>query len=212
MRPGAVEDPGNVKWVLNDQSVDQGFLVTAAVTQQGDKLQVTLTNANWYLRWIGVWLQFLDAGGTPIAVADLPKDTIPGSDSKSNLKDTFFGTMVPPEFTILAIPVDAGYATVTFNMPPAARKVRILGSGLGTGSVDYPDTVVLGSVMTIMFNYGVTTIFLAAGADARRRRRRFKRPLSFRSPVCGRRRWPRSWPPRSKARDCPIPQRGRAWA
>jgi hypothetical protein len=162
---GAVADPGNVKLVLTDQSVDQGLLITAAVTQQGDDLQVTLTNNNWYLRWIGVWLQFLDSGGNLIPVSDLPPNTIPGSDSKSNLKDTLFGTMVPPEYTLLAIPVDAGHATLTFNMPPRARRVRILGSGLGTGSVDYPETVVLGSVMTIMFNYGVTTIFLAAGAS-----------------------------------------------
>lgn len=159
------EDPGTVKWTLKDKSVDQGFLVTAQITQQGDSIQVTLTNANWYLRWIGVWLQFLDANRNVIPVSQLPSNTIPGGNPTSNTTNELFGTMVSPEFTILAIPVDAGYATLTFNMPPNASSVRILGSGLGTGSVDYPDTVVLGSVMTIAVNFGLTTFFLAAGAS-----------------------------------------------
>jgi hypothetical protein len=161
------EDPGTVKWTLNDKSVDQGFLVTANVKQQGDSVQVTLTAANWYLRWIGVWLQFLDNQQPPqvIPVSQLPPNTIPGGNPDSSTTNELFGAMVPPEFTILAIPVAAGYSTLTFNMPPNASTVRILGSGLGTGSVDYPDTVVLGSVMTIAMNFGLTTFFLAAGAS-----------------------------------------------
>jgi hypothetical protein len=159
----SVEDA--VSWTLTDKSVDQGLLITATVAEQSGGPQVTLTCANWYVRWIGIYLQFLKSDGTPIPVAELPSNTIPDNNPASNTTDALFGSMVSPEFTILAIPVAAGYSTVVFNMPSAARTVRILGSGLGFGSVTYPDTVVPGAVMTIGVNFGLATFFLIAGAS-----------------------------------------------
>ncbi len=159
-------DSGTLQWTLVDQSVDQGFLVTAAVTQQDGGVQVVLTCANWYLRWLGVYLQFIGNDGMPIAVANLPPNTIPGNDPKSNTDNALFGSMVSPEFTILAIPVAAGTATITFNLPSTGvQSVLILGSGLGSDSNNYPDTVVDGAVMTVLMNFGLTTFFLFAGAS-----------------------------------------------
>ena len=154
-----------VSWTLTDKSVDLGLLITATVAEQSGGPQVTLTCANWYVRWIGIYLQFLKDDGTPIPVSELPPNTIPDNNPASNTTDALFGSMVSPEFTILAIPVDAGYSTIVFNMPSAARKVRILGSGLGYGSVIYPDTVVPGAVMTIGVNFGLAMFFLIAGAS-----------------------------------------------
>ncbi len=83
-------DSGTLTWTLVDQSVDQGFLVTAAVTQQGDSVQVVLTCNNWYLRWLGVYLQFIGNDGNPITVANLPPNTIPGNNAESNTTNALF--------------------------------------------------------------------------------------------------------------------------
>ncbi len=45
------------------------------------------------------------------------------------------------------------------------QSVLILGSGLGSDSNNYPDTIANGAALTILFNFGVTTFFLFAGAS-----------------------------------------------
>jgi hypothetical protein len=73
--------------------------------------------------------------------------------------------IIPPEFTILGIPVQSSNATATFDFPTGvASSAKVLASGLGAGSHTFPDTEGLGIFMTTVFNLICPPFMIAAGA------------------------------------------------
>lgn len=166
--PG-VASASDVEMTLTQQNGQPGYKVKASSTQNGDITQVSLTILNFFLEFRGVWLQFFDANGNLLNLADVPEyvsgTIIQGHDNSSDTKTDMYVSMIGPVFTVLAIPVWPGFIQPSFNVPAAAAQVRVLSSTLSfQGGNTYSDTVLQGAIMTGVFNYGVTAMLSALGS------------------------------------------------
>ena len=160
---------------FTNQTPETGLFVTQPqITPLDDnRIQVTLDNvSNWFLRWLGVWVQFLAPDGTAIPLSQLPADTYPAEPGPyprpQDKADAMFLGVVSPAVAILGIPVYPGQFAPTVNIPTSASTMRILYTGLGlSGSIpqDPQNVYDHGAIMTIAFNYGVVGLFTAAGAS-----------------------------------------------
>ena len=166
---------GNAVMTLKEVGPQNGLEVSATLAQASGSPQVTLDMKNWYVRFLGVYLQFLDTSSPPkvLTLANIPeyqnKTIIPGHIYGLGGSDTtteMFVSVLGPIFTILGIPTWPGFITPSFTVPASTGTVRILASGIGSGSDNYPDTLLAGEVMTGIINYGVTALLCAAGAAA----------------------------------------------
>ena len=188
-RPNVNQSPSsgfratNALMTLKQQGPQSGLDTSATMTTNADgSISVTVTATNWYLRYLGIFLQFLD-GDTVLNLADIPEynaktiidpsiHNYPGNPNYSFDKATvMYAGLVPAITTIMGIPLStpggAGSGSITFNKPAKATTVRILTGGLGAGSDTYPDTTSAGIGMTAFFCYGVTALCGAAGAGAK---------------------------------------------
>lgn len=141
-----------------------GYSLSASVS--ADNL-VTLNFTNWYLRWLGVYIQFYkndEPGETPLEASQIPNvSQLPGLDQKYAI---FLG-IVTPEFTIYGIPISDSKLTVTFPFPTGiAQRAVILASGLGVGSQTFPGTEHIGIVNTVIFNLFAPALLLGLGLGA----------------------------------------------
>ena len=164
---------------LKGQTSQGGITVKATSTNDGRPV-ADVTIENWYLRYLGAYVQFLDSNDPPnvIALADMPdygadRILIPGRGTRGGKSpldsaDTMFVGAIPPVSTVLGIPIEAEFALgsleFTVALPQQASAIRVLAGGLGGGSVRYPQTLAVGASMTSIFNYGFTALFAWAGA------------------------------------------------
>jgi len=156
---------------LKQQGPQNGFQLKTSVTGTAPSPQVSLTLYNWYVRFLGIYLQFLEADGiTPLTLTDIPEyvagTIIPQHDKTSDTPTEMFIGVLGPIFTILGIPTWPGFLTPTFTVPQEASTVRILASGIGAGARNYPETLLPGEVMTGVVSYGGTAMLCAMGAAA----------------------------------------------
>ena len=173
---GAPQD--SLKFTLATQNIEGGFSTTGSAVEVDGTVQATLTFANWYVRWLGIYLLFLDSGGIPVDPSGveikLPPDydSPPGDREQLDQFAAMFALMLGPEFTVLGIPVASSKATVGFNLPPNTTTVRVFASGpalLLLGGVDPNDPTTWGdwfpgAACTLIINYGVTIVLMVAGA------------------------------------------------
>lgn len=137
------------------------------------KRQVEITMNNYYIRWLGAYIQFIDADGnamsTPTWQPDdggLVSEIMQALDlNYDNMR--FIGWMSPIN-TAFAIPIsaDPGQLVVKVTFPENAVSANIYGCGIGTGSNQYPKTPVVGGVFTGLANLGIPTLFLGLGVAA----------------------------------------------
>ncbi|MEJ7687340.1 MAG: hypothetical protein WKG52_10300 [Variovorax sp.] len=165
---GAGVGDDNAAMALKQQNPQSGYSVSASSTQGGVATTASLSIVNWYLEFRGLWLQFLDANGKVLPLANIPEYTsgsiVPSHDKSQDTATDMFVSIVGPVFTVLAIPVAPGFLQPSFKVPASASTVRILSSGLSyQGGNTYPDSVLHGAIMTGVFNYGVTALLCAAG-------------------------------------------------
>jgi len=168
--PGTVQTGDSAVMVLTQQGPQNGLEVTPTVTGAGQP-QVSVELKNWYVRFLGVYLQFLGPDGkTVLQLADIPEyvagTIVADHDKTGDTATEMFISVLGPIFTILGIPTWPGYITPSFNVPASARTVRILASGIGSGSSNYPDTLLPGEFMTAIVSYGTTAVLCAIGAAA----------------------------------------------
>ena len=155
---------------LTQVGPQNGLQVTPTVTQpSGQPPHVSVTLDNWYVRFLGIYLQFIaEDGKTVLALADIPEyvngTIISGHDKAGDTANEMFISVLGPIFTILGIPTWPGFTTPSFNVPQSAHTVRILASGIGSGASNYPDTLLPGALMTGIVNYGMTALLCAMGA------------------------------------------------
>ncbi|HEY6991770.1 MAG TPA: hypothetical protein VH369_25485 [Bryobacteraceae bacterium] len=161
----APSPPDNVKYTLTNVTPNyNGYSLAAAVTPDN---RVTLNFTNWYLRWLGVYIQFYkddNTGETPIEATQIPNvSQLPGLDQKYAI---FLGVLTP-EFTIYGIPISDSKLSVTFPFPTGiAQRAVILASGLGAGSHTFPETEDIGIVNTVIFNMIAPALLLGLGLGA----------------------------------------------
>lgn len=148
-------------WTARDLSSGNGFRVTNV---GGDARNVSFTVQNWYLRYLGLYIRFLDGAGNPIELSKV-SSTTPFITSLSGKYDAFLN-IVNQEFVLLGIPVSQDSQDFTVNVPDGAASFQILASGLGRGSNSYPHTVAPGAVMTVVLDLAVPSLFLIMAASA----------------------------------------------
>src|SRR5262249_11275934 len=141
------------------------------LTGTASQPKVSMELENWYVRFLGVWLQFLAPDGkTVLKLADIPEyvagTIIGGHDNGYDTATEMFVSVLGPIFTVLGIPTWPGFITPSLNVPSSVSTVRILASGIGSGSNNYPDTLGPGEFMTGIISYGMTALLCAMGAAA----------------------------------------------
>jgi hypothetical protein len=157
------------------QGAETGLKVwdPTGLTTLGDgRVQVTLDGVqNWFLRFLGMWIQFIDANGNVIATSKLPGDTLSTVDrqpSGLDKDDALFVGVLPPPATLWGIPVSAGKFVPVVKIPSDAHTMRIFYGGLG-GSGSTPDDpagiIGVGVGMTVAVNYGIVGLFMAGGVS-----------------------------------------------
>lgn len=163
-------------WTFTSQSPETGLQVanpTVTILADG-RAQVQFSNniSNWFVRWLGIWVQFLDDNGTPIPVTQLPSDTLgnrsgPYSPDDGDTTDALFAGIIANPTTIFGVPYAPGQENFTVKIPTSAGTLRVLLAGLGqSGSIpaDPANITNPGVFLTIFVNYGLTAVFMAAGA------------------------------------------------
>ena len=156
----------NVKFTLTN--VTPSFNGYSCALTSSDTT-VTLTATNWYLRYLGLYVQFLkDDGNNPptvVPVSELPAGIVP-NDLFVTENNEFLVSQINPEFTIYGIPVQSSSsAPFTFSFPSSvATSAKVIASGLGGGSHTAQDTETLGIILTSLFNLIVPAALLFVGA------------------------------------------------
>jgi hypothetical protein len=150
-------------YTFDSDSPSHGF--RARLKNVGDDRKVTVETNNWFVRFLGLYVRFLDNVGQPIKISNLPDETV--SEFPRELKgfdsdDDLLAALIAPEFEILGIPVKSNSQSFTFTMPEIASTAVILAGGMGHGSNLYPDAVVKpGVVSTALIDLAAPAIFLA---------------------------------------------------
>jgi hypothetical protein len=166
----------DVSYKFTDQSPGHGYSLSVSSVDTSLS-QVTMTVKNWYLRYLSLYVRYLDANGDPISVSDVVSD-LGGEDQAEDLFPLwgccsewngtydFFLNIVSPEYVILGMPIESATIDVTFPMPESASSFLLLAGGIGRGSDPYPDALVPGETMTGLFNLSMPPLFLALNAAA----------------------------------------------
>lgn len=172
-------DPGEeLNVIFNSLTSETGLAVNQPTvrTEDGSPI-ITLDNVNnWFLRWLGVWVQFTDGQSKVIPVASLPAGTLEGWSGRGpmDLPNALFAGMMPPVNVLAGVPIDPGTFAPVLRMPPDAQSMQVFYGGLGVinNPVDGIDDQVVrnalakpGVIVTVLVNYVLTTMFMLAGAS-----------------------------------------------
>ena len=160
-------------WAYQDANGRTGLVVTNPTVGSGPdgRVQVTLNNvANWFLRYLGMYVQFVDRNGDVIPKEELPGDTIPDRDARFPVdrENALFGGIIPPVYSIAGVPVyPPGGLSVVVNVPDRAATINVFYAGAGgSGSAIGPAKITdVGLGLTIAINYGLVAFFMAAGVS-----------------------------------------------
>ncbi len=167
--PDFVPQQGAFSFQFNNQSPEKGYRVE--IVSVDDSRTITIQVKNWYVRYLGLYVRYLDGNNQPIAVSSIA-DTLQASgnfplwDLGLNGEFDVFLSLINPEFLVYGIPVQSTTIKRTFPMPETAVSVQILSGGLGGGNNPFPDTLIPGKVMTLVVDIALPTLFLALAAGA----------------------------------------------
>src|SRR5262249_1971545 len=155
-----------------DQTPGHGYhleVESVGVDGNGNRT-VTFSAKNWFVRYLSLFVRYLDGNGQPIPLNTIASEVQSGfplwNFGGSNGTYDAFLDMVSPEWVFLGIPVKATDIKKTIPVPPQAASVVILGGGLGSGDNSYPVSVTPGLTMTVIFNLSVPALLLSLMAAA----------------------------------------------
>lgn len=155
-----------------DQTPGHGYrleIEDVGVDGNGNRT-VTFSAKNWFVRYLSLFVRYLDGNGQPIPLSNIASQVQSGfplwNFAGANGTYDAFLDMVGPEWVFLGIPVKATDIKKTIPIPPQAASVLILGGGLGSGNDPYPVSVTPGKTMTAIFNLSVPLILLSFAAAA----------------------------------------------
>ncbi len=162
-----LESTNGSDWMTcSNKSKRHGYQATL-LSADKDTGKITFKVENWYYRYLGIYIQFLDSGGNKISLKDIPKSTIESfASGSSNFDSTYnkYALMLASQFNIFGIPVKTSVEEITFIWPENATFAKIIAGGLGQGKEEYENTIDPGGVLTGVINLGIPTIFLTLGA------------------------------------------------
>ena len=103
---------------------DRARVTDPTLTTLADgRVQITLDNvSNWFLRWLGLWVQFLIRTDVVIQASSFPSTRIPAEPGPyppqpMDKSDAIFLGAVSPASPSLGIPVYPGKFSPTINIP-----------------------------------------------------------------------------------------------
>lgn len=166
-------DAGVPKWDFHQKNGETGLHVTQPTVNisPDGKVQITFDEniQNWFLRYLGAYVQFRDRYDNVIPKSTLPSDTLPDRTSDFGLDrgDSLYAGIVSPAFSIAGIPVAPGTLSFPVNVPDQAATLNLFYSGLGlSGSQIGPDRITdVGMGFTIALNFGMVALFMAVGVS-----------------------------------------------
>jgi hypothetical protein len=149
-------------------------LTTSVKVLDPSKRQVSISMSNSFIRYLGCYIRFYDAGGNAINVPDWKPDDagtlhhLVADIAGLRYNDVrYLGHLAPTNF-FLGIPTGPdGSLTVQATFPPNAVSASVYGSGLGIGSNPWPKTPALGGTLTGVCNFGVPAFMLGLGVAAK---------------------------------------------
>lgn len=162
---GSLTGDEGFDYTFDNKSREHGYL--AKLENVDEDQNVTFQVHNWYARYLGIYVRFLDANGNPIKVSDLPSSTtdcFPTWGKVYTAEYDNFALLLDAEWEILGIPVHSPRDEFTFKMPEMASKAVLLAAGLGHGQRDYPDIGGAAGCLTFSLNLSIPAIFLVFGA------------------------------------------------
>lgn len=156
--------PATQAFTMRDTSSHAGYSVENVA---GSGRTVSFKVENWYVRFLGLHVNFLDTAGNLIAFASLPRairdqfKIVAGNDPYTRMY-----RLLNPQGVILGIPVPflEEVENYTLTLPQNAASIQLLAGGLGSGSNDHPETIGAGTLMTVLVNLAVPGIFLMMDA------------------------------------------------
>ena len=135
--------------------------------------RVHLEMDNWYIRYLGLYLEFRDSSDKRIEVSSLPKETMECFEQllfDMNKQYGIYMGMLPPVWSLGKQNIGAHKFHVNFVWPDNASSARIFAAGLGlqTSEAEHASGTSYspygGGVLTLMFNLVVPIIFMVADA------------------------------------------------
>jgi len=167
-------------YTTKDYSPGQGYSVNVTDVQAssatGITANITVTVSNWYVRYLGLYVLYLDGDGKAVAPSNAVLSALAlefplrGENGVSTAWDSdnaLFLDLLGPEKEILGIPTGDTVKTLTLPMPDNASSLLVLASGIGTTSASanlYSGTCTPGATMTGLFELSLPTFFLALNA------------------------------------------------
>ena len=132
---------------------------------------------NWYVRYLGLYVRYLDSDGNIITPDEIANEIGEGTmqeffefrsfvASFDTSTDAFLD-MLSPEFEIFGMPISETDKEFEIPVPPSVTSIVILASGMGATSINsnpFASTSATGAVMTGVVSLGLTTFFLALHA------------------------------------------------
>ncbi|MEJ8836748.1 hypothetical protein [Ramlibacter sp. AN1133] len=153
----------SASWALSDPSNATGYKVDSVRT---DGRTVKFRVCNWFVRYLGLFIRYLDGAGKPIALKDLPLAIqLNYKGELSGPNECFLG-MVNPEFVLLGIPLKQDEQWFSVEVPEIASSFQVLAGGLGAGTPSEPKTIAAGAVMTVVLDLAIPGVFLAMAASS----------------------------------------------
>ena len=142
------------------------------VTNNPDgSVTLTLNNfSNWFLRFLGMYIQFVGPDGNVIPLSSLTRsDIFPGAEplASLDLADAYFSGVLPPAFAVAGIPVAPGGYSITVKLPTTASTLRVFFGGIGGNGARIATAPAqmetLGIALTAAINYGLVDLFMCIG-------------------------------------------------
>jgi hypothetical protein len=161
----------SVKYQFDNQTPGHGYrvVVDKVIADNSGSVTVDFKTKNNYVRYLALYVRYLDSNGNAIRLSDIASEIRPGFinwDLKQNGEFDAYLEILNPQWNFFGIAVKTTTATFSVPVPSAASSILVLGGGLGTGSNHYPDTTPPGVIMTTMYNIAVPGMMLALGAAA----------------------------------------------
>jgi hypothetical protein len=140
-----------------------GYSCTMTPTNNGGSTTIALSFKNWYIRYLGLYIQFYNSDNKVVPISSLPSGIAPADPFITANNELLIGSLTP-EFTIFGIPVQSSSNSFNFTFPTqVASSALIMASGLGAGSHVAQDTEILGIVMTTLFNLVTPAALIGLG-------------------------------------------------
>jgi hypothetical protein len=173
-RPRRLGD-SDTAWTVNNYTPEHGFTYNNDVEFKAGTFSASFTNS--WLRWLSLYVQFLDSDGKTPVVPEGWQSKVPDGLAQTYDSDTKkYVTLIESVDTILAVPLGAEPTEISFPWPPNASGLRILAGGIGrsegiadAGGVYHggwdQQVCAAGAMMTGIFNLGLPAICLLMGAS-----------------------------------------------